>query len=327
MKKSLIISLITICLLNLSQAQASSKTIVLVKAFQQYLNDGELKYQSAIDSAKNLFEPQITSTKNSLASSQSRYLSVNQVTVLKSSMYSSNQALSVSIDALNCPNSRPNCINPVYLGKDFQAGDLTSTSNFVGGDTGFMNKQSGEINLGILQTVDLEAQSGLIKLNDPSGFAEVESTLRSQYKNLLMLNQQYSAAQDMAVSERDAIRREEPGITAAVLSAKRANSSPSLFEKAFVTSFKFEYNRIGLDNMASATWNYITNLKTLDSAIKVTRVSERADSVASSYTYSKAQYINMACGNTFFKESRFKSEFDLIAGIYKKTTKTTLSLN
>ena len=102
------------------------------------------------------------------------------------------------------------------------------------------------------------------------------------------------------------------------------NKNSSLFEKAFVAAYKFEYNRIRLDELASQPWTYITNLKSLNSAVAVTKMSEEADLVGDKYSYNGALRINSGCGNVFISEPEFTEPFSVIASIYKKATRLTL---
>ena len=104
----------------------------------------------------------------------------------------------------------------------------------------------------------------------------------------------------------------QPVIATAILSAKRAKANSSAFDKAFVTSLKFEYNAKRLDELASAPWTYITSLKALNNA------------VSSHYSYSAAGNINAIYGNLFLNEAGYKSNLNLIAGIYKSATGVTL---
>ena len=308
-----------------SQAQAADKTTVLTKAFQKYLTDGELNYSQAMASAKNLYEPQILATQSALLTAQAQYLTVNQVTILKNSVQGQ-QANALGYDALNCPATHLDCYDQTYKNRVFRAGEVTTTFDFLNGKDSFANAYSGPQNLGILQSIDLQVQAGNLALNNASGFIAIENTIRTQYQNLLTLNQQYNAARASAASDRDYVLSFRPTIDSAILSAKRANTNSSVFDKAFVTSLKFEYNAKRLDELASAPWTYITSLKALNNAVSVTKSSMQADAVSSHYSYSAAGNINAIYGNLFLNEAEFKGNFKLIAGIYKTATGVTLSI-
>ena len=116
----------------------------------------------------------------------------------------------------------------------------------------------------------------------------------------------------------------QPVIATAILSAKRAKANSSAFDKAFVTSLKFEYNAKRLDELASAPWTYITSLKALYYAVSVSKSSMQADAVSSHYSYSAAVNINAIYVNLFLYEAGYKSNLNLIAGIYKSATGVTL---
>ena len=306
-------------------AQAANKTTILTKAFQKYLTDGNSAYTLAMTNAKNLFEPQIVTTQSSLLTAQAQYLTVNQVTILKNSVQGQ-QANALGYDALNCPATHLDCYDQTYKNRVFRAGEVTTTFDFLNGKDSFMNANSGQQNLGILQSIDLQVQAGNLALNNASGFIAVENTIRTQYQNLLTLNQQYNAARASAASDRDYVLSFRPAIDSAILSAKRANSNSSVFDKAFVTSLKFEYNAKRLDELARDPWYYITSLKALSDAVSVTKSSMQADAVSARYSYSAASSINSIYGNLFLKESAFTNSFKVLSGIYKSATGVSLSL-
>ena len=320
------IFLLTLCLSVsvAAPAQAATKATVLTKAFQKYLTDGELNYSQAMASAKNLYEPQILATQSALLTAQAQYLTVNQVTILKNSVQGQ-QANALGYDALNCPATHLDCYDQTYKNRVFRAGEVTTTFDFLNGKDSFANAYSGPQNLGILQSIDLQVQAGNLALNNASGFIAVENTIRTQYQNLLTLNQQYNSARASAASDRDYVLSFRPAIDSAILSAKRASTNSSVFDKAFVTSIKFEYNAKRLDELARDPWYYITSLKALSDAVSVTKSSLQADAVSARYSNTAAANINSIYGNLFLKEWAFTNSFKIISGIYKSVTGVILS--
>jgi hypothetical protein len=306
-------------------AQAANKMATLTKAFQKYLVDGESAYTQAMTNAKNLYEPQILATQSSLLTAQAQYLTVNQVTILKNSVQGQ-QANALAYDALNCPATHLDCYDQIYKNRTFRAGEVTTTFDFLNGKDSFANESNGSQNLGILQSIDLQVQAGNLALNNASGFIVVENTIRTQYQYLLTLNRQYNSARASATADRDYVLSFRTAIESAILSAKRADSNSSVFDKAFVVSLKFEYNAKRLNELAREPWYYITSLKALSDAVSVTKSSIQADNVSSHYSYSAAANINSIYGNLFLNESAFKSSFKIISNIYKLTTGVSLSL-
>ena len=274
--------------------------------------------------AKSQYEPQIATAQSRIASALTQFKNVNQATVLNSPP-PSNTGLRNYMSALKCP-ANSDCSMPGTLTGGYANGAVTTVMDFIGGDQAFNSSFNAQLNLGILQTVDLGVSSGLYKLTNPVEYNSAANTLRTQYDNLVSLSQQYRAAQSSAASDRDYVQSMQPVVATAILSAKRAKANSSTFDKAFVTSLKFEYNAKRLDELASAPWTYITSLKALSNAVSVTKSSMQADAVSSHYSYSAANNINSIYGNLFLSEDEFKNNFKLIAGIYKSVTGVSLSI-
>jgi len=325
MRKPTVLLLVLGLSLSLSSpVQAADKTTILTKAFQKYLTDGEAAYSQAMSSAKSQFEPQIADTQSKLATALMQFKNVNQATVLNSPP-PDNTELRNYIGVLKCP-ANSDCKMPGTPTGGYSVGAVTTIMDFVGGDQAFTNSSAAQMNMGLLQTVDLGVSKGLFKLSNPTEYNNVANTLRLQYQNLVTLSQQYSSAQSTASVDRADIQNMQPVITSAILSAKRAKSNSTTFDKAFVTSFKFEYNAKRLNDLASEPWTYITSLKALNNAVSVTKSSMQADAVSSHYSYSAAGNINAIYGNLFLNETEFKNNFKVISSLYKSATGVTLSI-
>jgi hypothetical protein len=305
-------------------SQAADKTALLTKAFQKYLVDGEAAYNQAISLAKNQYEPQISASQTKIALALLQFKNVNQAMVLNSPP-PDNTELRNYISVLKCP-ANSDCKMPGTPTGGYSVGAITTIMDFVGGDQAFTDNSAAQMNLGILQTVDLGISKGLFKLSNTTEYNNVAATLRTQYQNLVSLSQQYSYAQSTAAVEREGVRDMQPVIASAILSAKRAGKNSSSFEKAFVASFKFEYNAKRLNELASMPWTYITSLKALNSAVSVTKSSLQADAVSSNYSFSSANKINSIYGNLFTSEEEFRNNLKLISEIYKSTTGIKLSI-
>ena len=302
-----------------TSAYGVSKSQKVTDAFESYLERVNTTYDAEMTSAVSTYEPQIKVSQNKLLAAQSQFLNVNQVTILKTTSYSSNPP--VAIDAVNCPTTRPDC-KSVMKSNEFIAGEITNIYNFVGGVEAFTKSSFIQMNTGMLQTLDSQIKDGLIKLNNPSGYTDAVTTIRFETSNFESLNKQYQSAKYSITSKRDTGLLVE----SALLAAQRAAKSPSNYDKAFVAALKFEQNRVKLNELASTPWRYINSYKALSSALSVTRFSDQADTVADNYSYSRALSINSSCGTTFTNDSSFKSLFGLIATIYKQATKVTIKL-
>jgi hypothetical protein len=324
MKKIVLVLLSAVILLSgMEIAEAANKDTTLISALQKYLSDGEAAYIQALNDAKNLYEPQIATAQAKLLAAQNQFYQVNQVTILKTTTHSPSGA--IGIDAVNCPATHPNCKHPVYKSNEFTAGEISTIYNFIGGDAAFFTSFNAEMNSGMLQTIDLQVKDGLISLNNPSGYNAAVNTIRTQYQNVLSLNQQYSMAKSEASTAVEDIRGMKPIISSAIKSVKRASANQSTFDKVFLTSFKFEYNAQRLDELARVPWTYISSLKSLRDAVSVTQQSEKADSISASYNNNAAAAMNATYGNLFLNEEEYRTAFKVVSGIFKSVTGKTLS--
>jgi len=320
MKKKILFSLILILnVIPISDVVASTKSSLVITAFANYLDSVNSGYSSGLSNAASTYEPQIKASQNKLIAAQAQFLNVNQVTILKTTSYSSSPP--IVIDAVNCPTTHADC-KSVVKSKEFISGEISTIYEFVGGVEAFTKNSFIQMNTGILQIIDSQIKDNLIKLNNPSGYNEAIATIRFETSNLDSLNKQYENVKNSLAFKRDTGLMVEPSI----LAAERAAKNSSNFDKAFVAALKFEQNRIRLNEIARAPWTYINSLKSLNSAIKVTRLSENADSVADNYSFINANKINTSCGTVFTSENEFKETFTQIAVIYKQATKTSIKL-
>ena len=322
-KLSLVVLTAALVVTSAVPANAVSKTAELTKAFQKYLTQGEVNYAKSIADARALYEPQIASAQTKLLTAQVQFTQSNQVTILKTTTHSPSGA--IGIDAVNCPETRSDCKDPVYKSNEFKAGEIATIYNLIGGDAAFSASSYAQMNLGILQTVDLEVKDGLISLNNSIGYNAAVSTMRSQSQTIQSLSQQFTSAKIQAEINLQEIHEMASTINSAIVSAKRAALNVSMFDKAFVTSFKFEYNAKRLDELARAPWTYISSLKALRDAVSVTNQSELADSISNRYSYTSANKLNSTYGNLFLVEQSYRNGFQIISSIYKSVTGATLS--
>ena len=284
-------------------AYGISKSQKVADAFESYLESVNATYDAELLSAANLYEPQIKSTQTKISDAKSRFLTANQVKVLKQGEFRGYWG------NFDCPKTRPDCIY-VDKGALFQIGEITTFKSFITDKNEYLDEIDIILNLGLIEILNLTT------------FQEASKTIRSETLNLNSLNQQYKNTQNSITSKRDA----GLNVEIALLAAQRASKNPSNYDKAFVAALKFEQNRVKLNELASTPWRYINSYKALSSALSVTRLSDQADTVADNYSYSRALSINSSCGTTFTNDSYFKAIFSLIATIYKQATKVTIKL-
>jgi hypothetical protein len=286
-----------------NSAYGATKSQKVTSAFENYLSDLNSTYDTEMLNASNLYQPQIKSAQSKISDAKLRFLSSNQIKVLK---LGDNRNYWGNFD---CPASRTACID-VDKGPKFQVGEITTIKSLIADKTEYLDE------------IDIILGLGLIEITNLPTYQEASKTIRSETANLNSLTKQYQGAQNAITVKRDT------GLTVetALLAAERAGKNPSNYDKAFVVALKFEQNRIKLNNLASTPWKYINNYKALSSAISITRLSDQADIVSSNYSYSRASNINSSCGTAFTGESDFKSFFNLVSTIYKAATKVTLKL-
>ena len=306
-KRYLAIALIiSLTALNIAQANsATSKSTLLVNVFQKFIQDANAKYASNQASLDNSFNLQISDATQKLSSAVSESKNFNKIKVLK---LGDNRNYWGSF---NCPLERPECI-AVDKGPAFQVGEITTIKDAI-----FQNVPN-------LEEITLIKNLGLIQIIDEVNFMRISDQIKLQTKLISGLKTKYALESAFNKRSLDEALVYENAINQAVQATKRANLNSKDFENAFVVAFKFSYNRDGLDKLASAPWNYITNLKALDSAIKITRISQQADSIDSSYKMVNANSLNKICGNTFTSESDFKRDYAFIAKLYYSATKISL---
>ena len=110
----------------------------------------------------------------------------------------------------------------------------------------------------------------------------------------------------------------------AIRAAKRASKNPSVFDKAFVTAYKFEYNVKGLDDIANLPFSSMNSLRSVLSQYAIIELADKAASVDASYNYLSAEKINKSVGNVFTSDKEFQEPAKLVATQYKKLTKVSL---
>jgi hypothetical protein len=266
-----------------------------LSAFSNYLKKAEMAYSTGMATAKSDYEKTLAIKQSAISLAKSDFKQFNRVKVLK---LGDNRNYWGSF---NCPASRPECIY-VDKGPKFEVGELTTIKDAVAE------------NIPSIDEIELIVSLGLIELQTPTDYRRATATIKSETLAIDTLNKNYASTRLALESAYENAMVVEP----AILALKRASKNPKDFEKAFITALKFEYNVQGLDELANLPFRYINSLKALDSAVKVTKLSQEADSVASNYTMAAAMKINKICGSTFTSDAKFKTMFSQVASLYQQ---------
>jgi hypothetical protein len=281
--------------LPLSGAEAATSPKKALSAFRGYLSDAERTYTSGMAKAKSEYDAALSIKQSNITQAKKDFRQYNQVRVLKlgdNRNYWGN---------FNCPTTRPDCIY-VDKGPKFEVGEVTTIKDVIADGVPWLDE------------IDLIIGLGLIELQSPTEYRRAATIIKSETLAIDTLNRNYTSTKMSLQRAYEEALVVEP----AILAIKRASKSPKDFDRAFVTALKFEYNLQGLDELANLPFRYINSLKALDSAVKVTKLSQDADEVAARYTMAGATKINKICGKTFISDTKFVNMFNQIADLYVK---------
>jgi hypothetical protein len=307
MRRNLVIGLVVaFTIVSFSPSAASAKSTKLIAEFQKYLDSAQSNYSQAIRDAEEEFQPLMTSAQQRVQTAVLSLKSANKVKVLK---LGTNRSYWGQFD---CPANRINCIG-VDKGPEFQVGEIINIKENV--------LQDGDQ----LYVMQLILADGLVELQSPTTYLSAVDLFRTASNDFARASNGLIDAKISASSVRLESLEYSEAIRVAKLAAKRADKSPATFDRAFSNAFIFEYNRVQLDKYASTPFLDINSLKALNNLVTLTKLSAQADQVSSSYTFSSANRLNKLCGDTFTSEPNFKSDFAMIAKIYKKATRISLS--
>ena len=334
-------------------ANAATKPSVVTAAFKTLLNTAtnsmdalDEKYEADVDAldtalaeatrsanstydlefsaAASLYTPQISAINVKIAEAKTKFVSVSSVKVLNLGTFRSYWG------NLNCPTTRPNCID-TDKGEKFVVGEVTTIKEF-------------------LSTNYIMVSQGLIELAKPAEYLAVASTIKNEPLNIKLLSTKFSDTQSAArnkqsraISMATALREseladlddayesakaqleaQETAANLALLAAKRASKDASNFDKAFAVAYKFEYNRQMLNQIADDAWSGDWTFRTIDSIIKVSRLANTGDAIAKSYSMKNGIAFNSSVGNAFTNEPEFRAALKVLSAIYKKATNNTL---
>lgn len=293
---SFVSSLIFVPLVN-----ATAPANKVLKGFQSFLKDAEVNYENSLSNLTSSYKANIAVREALILAAKKDFLSFNKIKVVRlgdNRNYWGN---------FNCPSTRPSCID-VDKGPKFEVGEITSMKDVIAENPAYLDE------------IDLIVRIGLIELQNPMEYQKASNTIRTEVKAVALATAKYNSDKLMLDNSYAEVKKVEP----AILAAKRAAKNLKEFDKAFVIALEFEYNKERLDELASLPFRYINSLKALDSAVKVTKLSNSADLVAERYTMSGALSINRTCGTTFIREPEFKERFSRIAKVYLDITGKTI---
>ena len=295
-------------------------------------------YQETLN-AKNLYEPQINASNQSIKEAQVKLLTVNQVRVLKlgtNRNYWGN---------LNCPTTRVECKSLDDKGELFRLGEVTTLKSVMGERADYLYEIQLMIDLGLIEmlnSVEYQKCATIIRF-EPDKIKSINSlwvTANSSAKikqDNSIQNATYVAARPMAelnnkfeldklAFETDKLAFEKKILAgnSAIRAAKRASKSPAVFDKAFVTAYKFEYNVKQLDDVANLPFSSLDTLRSLLSQYTIIELADEAAGIDALYSYLAAEKINKSVGNAFTSDKEFQEKARLVAAQYKKLTKVSL---
>ena len=362
MKRILVSLGLAICLAlqTFPNANAATKPDLVVKGFQSYvsiaksaLSNAKITYETTAASinatyassvqntkstfdkeilaAKNLYEPQINASNQIIRDAKAKLLTVNQVRVLKQGTERGKWGY------LNCPTTRPDC-KYVDKGELFVIGEVTTLKSFAGD------------NVDYLAEIKTMVEQGLIELLNSVEYLKASNLIQIEPAKIKLLTTQWDSANTLATSKQSkaldearttasiplsqamqnyeldklAFGNQISAGNTAIRAAKRASKNPSVFDKAFVTAYKFDYNVRGLDDIANLSFSSLNTLRSFLSQFAIIELADKAASVDASYNYLAAEKINKSVGNVFTSDEEFKEPAKLVASQYKKLTKVSL---
>ena len=314
-----------------------------------------------LEAATTLYLPQITSAGQRLEAAKTLFTN-NSSLKIQQSLFSWQNADRV-YSLLICPETtlpagpgwmeiaKRYCSNVNNLPRPGDISTKTTSKNTVGGE----DWQPGEVakisvisadNKDLLYAV---SNGWLVPVNQ-SVFDSSRLAIATETGNVADLTQKNGKARTSAQTKRDnavaaatlirtnalsdldeayesaktQLEAQQTAANLALLATKRAAKDSANFDAAFSIAFKFEYNRLMVDQIADEAWTGEWTFRTIDSIIKVNKLAVAGDSIASKYTMSAAKSFNGLVGNAFTNEPDFRAALKVLTAKYKQTTKVTL---
>ena len=317
-----------------SKADYDSKVFVINSVYSSTISSAKATYDSQILSSMALYGPQILASKQAIKDAQAKLLTVNDVRVLNLGTFRNYWG------NLDCPQERPNCKSLDDKGELFKVGEVTRLKAIMGTRADF------------LYEIQLMIDLGLIEMLYPNEYQVAAQTIRSEPDKIKTLTAKWEIADAEAAdkknkevnaanlasyiqlspldkkleSDRVLFESQIKAGNLAIKAAKRAAKSATVFDKAFVTAYRFDYNVRWLDDLANLPISSLTSLRSILSQFEIIKLADQAAVVDSKYSYSAAGKINKSVGNVFIIEEEYKASAKLVAAQYKKMTKLNLKL-
>ena len=317
-----------------AKAEYDSKVFAINSVYSATNSNIKATFDSEILNSMYLYGPQVLASKQAIKNAQAKLLTVNEVRVLKLGTFRNYWG------NLDCPQERPACLSLDDKGELFKIGEVTRLKAIMGERPDY------------LYEIQLMIDTGLIEMLNSSEYQVAAKTIRFEPDKIKTLTAKWELADAEASDKKkkalDAANlasyiqispldkkleieriQYESQITAgnlAIKAAKRAAKSATIFDKAFVTAYKFAYNVRWLDDLANLPISSLTSLRSILSQFEIIKLADQAAVVDSKYSYSAADKINKSVGNVFTIEEEYKVSAKLVAAQYKKMTKLTLKL-
>lgn len=288
-------------------SHGASKSTKLISTFDTYVKNINLNLKVQLQEAELKYSPLIVDAEKNAQESFNRLKNSNRATVTK---LGNNRSYWGQFE---CPIERPNCIG-ADKGPEFKVGEVISF------------KESTLKDLDQLYVNELIIQDGLVQMFDLAAYKSASESFRNAMLNLSSATVGLAKARASANSSHAESMLISEAIKYAKIAAKRAEKNPGSFEKSFVTSFVFDFNRTELNKYASTPFSEIKNFKALNEVFEVTKLSKQAELISARYRLVDASKLNKICGTEFTNEPRFKSDFKKIAELYKLATNISISL-
>jgi len=352
--------------LSALEGEYESQIDILDAALAAATATADLQLQTDLAAASSLYTPQINSSNKKVEDAKIFFSTVNQVKLSTGFFaISAFGDLSRLNGYLDCPDTtlpggptwleiaKRNCAD---YGKFPRPGDMSKKGN-PGSTVGGEDWQKGDIatiNFSVADNRDVQngIAAGFITPLNQIGFDSTRLTISSETLNAALLIQKYGSVRISAQSKYEALiasatKKRQSGLDeltsryedakakleaqadaaeTALLAAKRASKDPTNFDKAFSVAYKFEYNRVILNEIANLPWTGNWSFRTINSLIKVTNLADLGDSIASRYSYKAATSFNLRVGTAFTNEPDFRAVLKIVSTIYKKTTNTSLKV-
>jgi hypothetical protein len=351
----------TSLILSGTSASAATKPDLVLKGFQSYvanaksaLSSSKVKYEAGVAAinaiysnsvtivkstfdkeilaAKNLYEPQIEASKQIIKEAQAKLLTVNQVRVLKLGTFRGYWG------NLDCPTSRPQCVSLDDKGNLFQVGEVTKLKAIMGERTDYLYEIQLMIDLGLIEmlnSVEYQKAALLIRFEPDKiktltaqwdAASKAASTKQSAALEVARVtaSEPLMSLMESYESNKESLEKQIVAGNLAIRAAKRASKNPSIFDKAFVAAYRFDYNAKGLDDVANLSFSSLNSLRSFLSQFAIIELADKAAGVDASYTYLAAEKINKSVGNVFTSDEEFQIPAKLVAAQYRKLTKVSL---